>query len=47
MEIKPKKKKKWKKPQLVILAKGKLGENVLNPCGFINGQIIDLSGFTS
>ena len=28
------KKKKWKKPQLVILTKGNLGENVLAYCGY-------------
>ena len=30
------KKKKWEKPQLVILTKGNLGENVLYYCGFTN-----------
>ena len=31
--MKPKK-KKWEKPELVVLAKGKLGENVLVYCGY-------------
>ncbi len=26
-------KRKWGKPELVVLAKGKLGENVLTTCG--------------
>ena len=40
-------KKKWKKPELIVLAKGKLGENVLVPCGYKNpytGQTYPRSG---
>jgi len=43
------KKKRWKKPELVVLAKGKLGENVLVPCGYTNpytGKVYQRSGTT-
>lgn len=29
-----KQKKKWIKPELIVFAKGKLGENVLTYCGY-------------
>ena len=38
------KKKEWKKPELIVISKGELGETVLNECGLVNGEFVPKSG---